>query len=216
MIKERRPTKNREAQARTAHALAFGVAFLGVAFFLGVVAFFVAAVFFAAGAFFVALGAAAAGALVLVTRPDLVLPRTRETSSSTAGAAVGAVLRGLLALALGLAAGAALVVAAAVVVFFGRPTAFLGAAFVVVVEALALVTVAFLVAGAFFSATFFSAFFSAVFFSVTFFSAFGSDFLVAVAVTGLASFFASFTGPDVPLGRAKSPFSSPEVMARLT
>lgn len=63
--------------------------------------------------------------------------------------------------------------------------------------------VAFLVAGAFFSATFFSVFFSAVFFSVTFFSvvffsALGSDFLVAVAVTGLASFFASFTGPDVP------------------
>jgi len=64
-----------------------------------------------------------------------------------------------------------------------------------------------LVAGAFFSATFFSVFFSvffsAVFFSVTFFSvvffsALGSDFLVAVAVTGLASFFASFTGPDVP------------------
>jgi hypothetical protein len=108
------------------------VAFLGVAFFLGVVAFFAAAVFFAAGSFFVALGAAA-GALVLVTRPDLVFPRTRDTSSSTAGAAVGAVLRGLLALALGLAAGAALVVAAVVVAFFGRPTAFLGAALVAVV-----------------------------------------------------------------------------------
>jgi hypothetical protein len=117
------------------------------------------------------------------------------------------------------------------------------------------VAAAFLAAGAFFSATFFSVFFSAVFFSVTFFSALGSDFLVAVAVTGLASFFASFTGPDVPvlrvrkvhidsldahgrcaaatrrgrccagsrqqgrhlpLGRAKSPFSSPDVIARLT
>ena len=64
-----------------------------------------------------------------------------------------------------------------------------------------------MVAGAFFSATFFSVFFSvffsAVFFSVTFFSvvffsALGSDFLVAVAAAGLASFFASFTGPDVP------------------
>ena len=112
--------------------MAFGVAFLGVAFFLGVVAFFAAAVFFAAGAFFVAL-VAAAGALVLVTRPDLVFPSTRDTSSSTAGAAVGAVLRGLLALALGLAAGAALVAAAVAVAFFGRPTAFLGAAALVVV-----------------------------------------------------------------------------------
>ena len=108
------------------------MAFLGVAFFFGVVAFFAAAVFFAAGAFFAAL-VAAAGALVLVTRPDLVLPRTRDTSSSTAGAAVGAVLRGLLALALGLAAGAALVAAAVAVAFLGRPAAFLGAAFVAVV-----------------------------------------------------------------------------------
>ena len=109
--------------------------------------------------------------------------------------------------------------------------------------------VAFLAAGAFFSVVFFSA----VFFSVVFFSALGSAFLVAVAAAGLASFFASFTGPEVPmrrvshnqvdwlhvynktrkrscvdmragrgrgeclpLGRAKSPFSSPEVMARLT
>jgi hypothetical protein len=102
--------------------LAFGVAFLGVAFFFGVVALLAAAVFFAAGTFFVAL-AATAGAVVLVTRPDLVFPRTRDTSSSTAGA--GAVLRGLLALALGLAAG---LVAAVVVLFLGRPTAFFGAA----------------------------------------------------------------------------------------
>jgi hypothetical protein len=103
--------------------LAFGVAFLGVAFFFGVVALLAAAVFFAAGTFFVAL-AATAGAVVLVTRPDLVFPRTRDTSSSTAGA--GAVLRGLLALALGLAAG---LVAAVVVLFLGRPTAFFSTAF---------------------------------------------------------------------------------------
>lgn len=69
----------------------FGVDFLGVAFF--------AAVFFGA-AFFAAFGAA--GALVLVTRPDFVLPNTRDTSSDTAGA--GAAFLGLLALALGLAA----------------------------------------------------------------------------------------------------------------
>lgn len=94
------------------------------------------AAFFAAGAFFVAVffGAAflaafgAAGALVLVTRPDFVLPRTRETSSSTAGfAAAAAVLRGLLALALGLAAAAAFLGAAF------AAAAFLGAAFLVVV-----------------------------------------------------------------------------------
>jgi hypothetical protein len=102
------------------------VAFLGVGFFFGVVAFFTAAVFFA-GDFLVALGAAA-GALVLVTRPDLVLPRTSDISSSTAGA--GAVLRGLLALALGLAVGLAATATAAD--FLGRPTAFLGAAALVV------------------------------------------------------------------------------------
>ena len=114
---------------------------MGVAFFFGVVAFFGAAAFFAAGAFFVAALGAAAGALLLVTRPDLVLPRTRDTSSSTAGleaaglAAAAAVLRGLLALALGLAAGAALVVVVVVAVFLGRPTVpvFLGAAALVVV-----------------------------------------------------------------------------------
>jgi hypothetical protein len=108
------------------------VAFLGVAFFFGVVAFFAAAVFFATGTFFVALGAAA-GAVVLVTRPDLVLPRIRDSSTSTAGA--GAVLRGLLALALGFAAG--LAAAVVVVDFLGRPTAFLGAAAALVVVALA-------------------------------------------------------------------------------
>lgn len=86
----------------------FPAVFLGAAFLV--------AVFF---------GWAAGGALVLVTRPLLVLPSTRETSLSTAGAAAG-VLRGLLALALGFAA------------------AFLGAAFVVVF----FVAGAFLVAGA--------------------------------------------------------------------
>lgn len=127
------------------HALAaFGVAFLGVVFFLGVVAFLGAAAFFAAGSFFSSVafffGAAVffaalafgspVGALLLVTRPDLVLPRTRDTCSSTAGLAE-AVLRGLLALALGLAAAALVVVAAA---FFGRLVAafFLGAALVAV------------------------------------------------------------------------------------
>lgn len=69
------------------------------------------AVFFVVAAFF---GLAAAGALDLVTRPDLVLPRTRETSLSTAGAAL--VFLGLLALALGLAA--AFLVVVVVLVFF--------------------------------------------------------------------------------------------------
>jgi hypothetical protein len=48
------------------------------------------------------------------------------------------------------------------------------------------VVVAFLVAGAF---------------SAVFFSTLGSAFLVAVAVTGLASFLASFTGPELPVRR---------------
>ena len=61
---------------RCAYASAFfGVAFFGVAFFVGV--------FLAAAAFFAGLEA---GALVLVTRPDLVLPRMRAGSSVTAGA----------------------------------------------------------------------------------------------------------------------------------
>lgn len=102
----------------------FGVAFLGVAFFFGVA--FLAAVFFGAD-FFVALGAA--GAVVLVTRPDFVLPRTRDTSSSTAGAGA-TVLRGRPAFAFGLGATAAFFGAAFAVVVF------LGAAFLVV-EALA-------------------------------------------------------------------------------
>lgn len=50
------------------------------AFFLGV-AFLPVAAFFA-----FAPGLAATGALVLVTRPDLVLPRTVAGFSSTAGA----------------------------------------------------------------------------------------------------------------------------------
>jgi hypothetical protein len=158
-----------------------GVAFLGVAFFAA------AAVFFGAAAFLVAFGAA--GAVVLVTRPDFVLPRTRDTSASTAAAGV-AVLRGLLALALGFAAGAAFLATGFAAVVF------LGAAFLVVVVALAFymdgqhkqlgeamkvhtVAVAFLGAAAFFSL--------------------GSAFLATGAATaGFASFFASFTVPEVP------------------
>lgn len=103
------------------------------------VAFFVAAAFFGAAFAAVFLGAAflvafgAAGALVLVTRPDFVFPSTRETSFSTAGAG-SAVLRGLLALALGLAA-AAVFLGAALVVF--AAAVFLGAAFLVAVAVLA-------------------------------------------------------------------------------
>lgn len=90
---------------------AYALAFLGVVFFVVALA---AAAFLGAAAFFV--GAADSGALVLVTRPDFVLPRTRETSFSTAGAAAAAAaaadLRGLLAFALGLAAAAVFLVAA--------------------------------------------------------------------------------------------------------
>lgn len=94
--------------------------FFGVAAFLG--AAFLGAAFFAAGF-----------AVVFVTRPDLVLPRTAGFST-TAGAAAAGVLRGLLAFAFGLAAGflgAALVGAA----FLGAAglaaggAAFFGAAF---------------------------------------------------------------------------------------
>ena len=84
--------------------LAFAAVFLGAPFFAG------------------AALVVAAFALVLVTRPDLVLPRTRETSLSTAGAGA-AVLRGLLALALGLAA--AFLGAAALVAVFLVAGAFL-------------------------------------------------------------------------------------------
>jgi len=86
----------------------------------------------------------------------------------------------------------------------------------------------------------------AAFFSTVFFSVLGSAFFAAGAAAGLASFFASFTVPEapsevlvrpdvgsmlqrvggttavkldakyIPLGREKSPFSSPEVMARFT
>jgi hypothetical protein len=90
---------------------------------------FLVAVFFGAAAFLVAFGAA--GAWVFVTRPDLVFPSTRETSASTAGAGA-AVLRGLLALALGFAAAAVFLGAALVA------AAFFGAAFLVVVAAVAL------------------------------------------------------------------------------
>lgn len=147
--------------------------------------------------FLVALGTAAA--VVLTTRPVLVLVRTRGFSSTTASA----VFLGLLALALGLAAaflgaaaflvvdfGAALVAAA--LVFFGA------AAFLVVVLAFFTmsvvsekqqvathtVAVAFLVAGSFLVAAFFSVAFSLL----------DSVFLGAL----LDSFFASFTGPEGP------------------
>jgi len=91
---------------------------LGVVFFVAV--FLVAVAFFAV---FVA------GAFVFVTRPDLVLLST-VGASSTAGA--GAVFRGLLALALGLAA-AFLAGAFAVAVFFVVVVAaFLGPGFVAV------------------------------------------------------------------------------------
>jgi hypothetical protein len=90
------------------------LAFLGVVFFVVALA---AAAFLGAAAFFGAVFAADSGALVLVTRPDFVLPRTRVTSFSTAGAgaaaaAAAADLRGLLAFALGLAAAAVFLVAA--------------------------------------------------------------------------------------------------------
>lgn len=53
----------------SAHALAFGAAFFGAAFFLGAMAFFTGC-----------------GLLLFVTRPDLVLPRATGFFSSTAGA----------------------------------------------------------------------------------------------------------------------------------
>ena len=81
--------------------------------FLGV-AFFTAGFFLVAVAFFAGLDAA--GAVVFVMRPDLVLPSTRDTSFSTAGGA--AALRGLLALAFGLAAVAFFVVAGLAAAFF--------------------------------------------------------------------------------------------------
>lgn len=100
--------------------------------FLGV-AFFAAAFFLGAAAFFAALGAA--GAVVLVTRPDFVFPRTRDTSFSTAGGA--AALRGLLALALGLAAGFAAGFAAAVFFAAGFVAGFFAAGAFLVAAAFA-------------------------------------------------------------------------------
>jgi hypothetical protein len=166
------------------------------------VAFFAVAAFFAAGflvvdAFLVVFGSS--GALVLVMRPDLVLPNTRETSASTAGAGA-AVFLGLPALALGLAA-AALV--AVVVAFFAA------AGFLAVValafygtlvdvykrrrdEILTVVVVVVAVVA-------FLALVAAGFFSTAFFSTLGSAFLGAAA--GLLSFLASFTGPDAPIER---------------
>jgi len=180
---------------------------LGVAFF-GVAAFFAAAVFFGA-AFLVAFGAA--GAVVLVTRPDFVLPRTRWTSSSTAGAGAAA-LRVLLALALGFAATAAFLGKAALEVDALMAAAFLGAAAFLVVVALAFyvgcqrvqfddagvrrtvaVAVAFLGEAAFFTVVFFSA-------------ALGSTFFAAVGEAGLASFLASFTVPEAPVRRVSNAY----------
>jgi hypothetical protein len=156
-------------------------------------AFFVAAAFFA-GAFLVVLGSA--GTVVLVIRPDLVLPSTRCTSCSTAGAGAAA-LRGRPALALGFAAAVAVAffgAAFAVAAFAGA--AFAGAAFAVevflvdVLVAAALTSGERTVAGAFFGA---AAFFSS-------FSALGSAFLAAVPA-GFASFLASLTVPDAPRTR---------------
>jgi hypothetical protein len=165
------------------------------------VAFFAVAAFFAAGflvvdAFLVVFGSS--GALVLVMRPDLVLPNTRETSASTAGAGA-AVFLGLPALALGLAA-AALV--AVVVAFFAAAgflavvaLAFYGTLVDVYkrrsAEILTVVVVVVVVA--------FLALVAAGFFSTAFFSTLGSAFLGAAA--GLLSFLASFTGPDAPIER---------------
>jgi hypothetical protein len=70
---ERRRKHTRETKITYAF---FGVAFLGVAFF--------AAAFF--GAAFFAAFLADCGAVVLVTRPDLVLPRVTAGLVSTAGA----------------------------------------------------------------------------------------------------------------------------------
>lgn len=109
---------------------------MGVAFF--VVAFAVAAFLGAAFFFGAALEAAVSGALLLVTRPDFVFPRTRVTSFSTAGAepaaAAVADLRGLLALALGLAAAGSFLVVVFLVVAFAV-VAFAVVAFLVVAGA---------------------------------------------------------------------------------
>lgn len=113
-------------------------------------AFFVAAAFLGAAAFFCGVALEVAlGASVLVTRPDFVLPRTRDTSASTAGAAdAAAVLRGLPALALGAAVflGAASFLE---VDSFLAAASFLGAAFFGTASAFLVVVVAFLGAGAF-------------------------------------------------------------------
>jgi hypothetical protein len=163
------------------------------------VAFFAVAAFFAAGflvvdAFLVVFGSS--GALVLVMRPDLVLPNTRETSASTAGAGA-AVFLGLPALALGLAA-AALV---AVVVAFFAAAGFLAVVALAFYGTLVdvykrrsgeILTVVVVVVA-------FLALVAAGFFSTAFFSTLGSAFLGAAA--GLLSFLASFTGPDAPIER---------------
>lgn len=174
------------------YASVAAVPFLGVGAFFGV-AFFPAAFFGAA--FF----AGAAGlAVVLVTRPDLVLPSTFSTGT-IAGAAVGA-LRLVAVLAFGLDA-----------------AVFLGAgAFFVAGAALALVVVVLLAVVDFFGAPAFLAALGAADFCAMDASddnkgkiaSMNKHTLVTVVVEGfsvfsvsdltLASFLASFTGPDGP------------------
>lgn len=114
-------------------SLFFGVARLGVPFFVDSAAAFDAlpagVVFFldagAFAAFFADAFVVGTAALVLVTRPDFVLLRTAKSSFGTAGAS--AALRGLLALAFGFAAAAlvSFLGAAALVVFFAAAGVFL-------------------------------------------------------------------------------------------
>ena len=93
---------------------AFASSFLGVAFLAGAFFVFAAAVFLVA-AFF----APAVGAVLLVTRPDLVFPRTTAGLSSTAGAGAAFLARAAPALAFGFVAFLAVVVLALVAVFLG-------------------------------------------------------------------------------------------------
>ena len=125
-------------------------------------------------AVFLGPGLVTAEALVLVTRPVLVLPST-SFSSTTAGAAVGVFLVRLApVLDLGFAAGFLVVVAffAAGLAVLVLVPVFLGAAFLVVVVVAA-------------DLGFAAAFFAAGFFSV--------------AGLEAASFLASLMGPEVPL-----------------
>lgn len=134
--------------------------------------------------------ALADGAVLFVTLPDLVLPRTTAGVCTTAGAE-GAVLRGRDALAFGFAVVALVVV--------------LAVDFVVLL---------------FFGAAFTSVdLFDEVFAVPVFEAVFGADFVVAAGVTLGAGFVASrlanFTGPEGPLGRENTPFFSPAFSALL-